>query len=614
MRLRIISLAKRALGKDGSEATDAKVVRRNKALGIGLAAMIAASAVSWAAASRIRSPAEVAARTAPPVASPITVAVEKRLLSSDVVVRGTVRYGAPQNVILPMSAAKKSLGLITTTPVKGRELKEGDVALTTSGRPVFVLQGAQPAYRDMGPGSVGEDVRALEQALVRLGFSPGTPDSVYDGRTAAAVAAWYLKTGHTPFGPTEDQLLLLRTEVTELVSAQSEVLVAEEAVATAQRDLALAQAKGGIARTPAAVPGMPGSDAAARARAEQNRVAAAVRLASKTRGLAQAQEAERAANARLEEARRRQPPPSKEEYAALSRDAREASNRVTMAQEELTAAQDAASAAGVDPNAPPGGLDPATIQQFRVDAATADADIDKARSAVRFAQRRLGLLNSKVARFGSTAAKYGISVPADEVLFFPTLPLRIDDAKLKPGDEAVGPVMTITNSTLIVDAALSRDDAKLVRQGAAVALRAPDLGVDATGTVTHIATTPGTNGVDPQRFYMEVTPNQLATSLLGASVVQTIAVESTEGEVLAVPVSALTVAGDGSTRVQVQGAGGRIRSVTVNPGLSAKGLVAVTPVGGDLVPGDLVVVGQRGGPADAGKTAGGEKPASSDGK
>ena len=33
--------------------------------------------------------------------------------------------------------------------------------------------------------------------------------------------------------------------------------------------------------------------------------------------------------------------------------------------------------------------------------------------------------------------------------------------------------------------------------------------------------------------------------------------------------------------------------VTVEPGLSAKGLVAVTPVGGDLGPGDLVVVGDN---------------------
>jgi hypothetical protein len=84
-------------------------------------------------------------------------------------------------------------------------------------------------------------------------------------------------------------------------------------------------------------------------------------------------------------------------------------------------------------------------------------------------------------------------------------------------------------------------------------------------------------------------------------VVQTIAVESTEGEVLAVPVAAVSAGADGVTRVEVQGRNGELRPVAVTPGLSAKGLVAVTPVGGELAPGDLVVVGQSGGRQQAGK-------------
>ena len=61
---------------------------------------------------------------------------------------------------------------------------------------------------------------------------------------------------------------------------------------------------------------------------------------------------------------------------------------------------------------------------------------------------------------------------------------------------------------------------------------------------------------------------------------------------LAVPVAALSVAADGTSRVQVQAADGATRFVTVTPGLAAKGLVAVTP-DGDLAEGDLVVVGTR---------------------
>jgi len=41
----------------------------------------------------------------------------------------------------------------------------------------------------------------------------------------------------------------------------------------------------------------------------------------------------------------------------------------------------------------------------------------------------------------------------------------------------------------------------------------------------------------------------------------------------------------------VRGSDGTLRSVTVTPGLSAKGFVAITPTSGTLKPGDLVVVG-----------------------
>jgi hypothetical protein len=157
--------------------------------------------------------------------------------------------------------------------------------------------------------------------------------------------------------------------------------------------------------------------------------------------------------------------------------------------------------------------------------------------------------------------------------------------------------MTVTNSRLVIESALTPNDAKLVRPGAPVAIRAPDVGIEASGTVTQVATTAGTNGVDPQRFYLEVTPTDVAPSLVGASVVETITVGSTQGEVLAVPAAALSVSADGGTRLQVQRANGTSQPVRVTPGLAAKGLVAVTPIGDQLGPGDLVVVGREGAPS-----------------
>ena len=64
---------------------------------------------------------------------------------------------------------------------------------------------------------------------------------------------------------------------------------------------------------------------------------------------------------------------------------------------------------------------------------------------------------------------------------------------------------------------------------------------------------------------------------------------------LAVPVAALSVAADGTSRVEVEDAQDKpTRYVTVNPGLAAEGMVAVTSVKGALVDGAQVVVGSKG--------------------
>src|SRR5262247_499631 len=158
---------------------------------LGLACGLALGA--WYAGSRIQSPAEMAARTAPPEPSPILVPVESRVLSSDVVTRGTARFGLPQPISIAPSTVKGSVGLVATVPRPNMEFEEGGVILSISGRPVFILRGTTPTYRDMSPGTSGGDVRQLEEALARLGFDPGPVDGVYDQKTAAAVERMYRK-------------------------------------------------------------------------------------------------------------------------------------------------------------------------------------------------------------------------------------------------------------------------------------------------------------------------------------------------------------------------------------------------------------------------------------
>jgi peptidoglycan hydrolase-like protein with peptidoglycan-binding domain len=525
---------------DGLERTDFERIGRRqtpptprppdprRGLAIVLAAVVAAAALGWIAGRQIQSPAEIAARTAPPAASIITVPVEQRILTADVVVRGSVRHGSPRTVTLPKSPLKVGTAIITNAPITAATLNEGDSALSVSGRPVFMLQGAMPAYRDLGPGATGQDVKQLEEFLARRGLGTGPADGNYDGRTATAVAAWYRASGWTPLGPTDEQLLVLRTIETDWFAAQLEDLAAEETLSTARGTHSTASAD----------------------------------VTHKTNALEAAIDAERVAKIELDEARSASPPASQSQIARLEAAVRQAT---------------------------------AAIGAARVDLQAANAMATQAGSAVKVGERRMGVTSKRdralAGQVGQASAKLGIQVPADEILFFPSFPVRVDEVTAKTGEEPSGPIMTISSSELAIDAALSPNDAKLVRQGASVTIEEPEQGIRVSGTVTQIADAPGTNGVDPQRFFLQVTPKDAPASLVGASVVLNITVNTTEKEVLAVPVAALSVSADGTTRVQVQNRQGERRYVTVTPGLAAKGLVAITPVKGTIKKGDLVVVG-----------------------
>src|SRR5262249_16464363 len=116
------------------------------------------------------------------------------------------------------------------------------------------------------------------------------------------------------------------------------------------------------------------------------------------------------------------------------------------------------------------------------------------------------------------------------------------------------------------------------------------LGVKATGVVETVADTPGTRGVDGFHVYLGVRIDATPVRLEGFSVRLTVPIESTKGTVTAVPVSALSLATDGTSTVQVEN-NGVLEYIAVKPGLSAHGYVEVTPLEGKLSPGRLVVVG-----------------------
>src|SRR4051794_12846874 len=97
---------------------------RRRTVTVGLGGAILLAAVAWIVGGQIRSPAQIAAETAAPDASAITVPVDQRVLSSEVIVRGTVRYGSPQQVVLATSESKQASGtgpadIVTTPPRHG---------------------------------------------------------------------------------------------------------------------------------------------------------------------------------------------------------------------------------------------------------------------------------------------------------------------------------------------------------------------------------------------------------------------------------------------------------------------------------------------------------------
>ena len=549
----------------------------------------------WLAASRIESPADAAARTAPPTPSAILVPVEERVLSSSVVTRGTARYGLPQPISIAPSSLKVNPGLITTLPLPNAQIAEGSALLTASGRPVLVLQGKIPAFRDLVPGISGEDVRQLEEGLARLGFDPGPSDGSYDQRTSAAVASWVQAEGWEPFGPTPDQVAQIRTLEQDLGEAMKVELAAAGAAAAAALSVEAARASAEHDYRVAA------AELAARV-ADRSRL-----VAAPGNGAPLAVESERAKAGYADTAARAEVAATIADRALVVLDPRQTETARAAADAKLELARAAAQMSEMESRL--------AVQAAERDASLATEQLELAEAAVRSARlagelavqaavdgRKVAELDAKLAaeRADRLAAdlelarsRLGVQVPVDEIVFIPVLPVRVEEVTALVGNVASGPVLSVTDNQLAVDAGLPLDAAPLVQAGMPVAIDEQALGIQAKGVVAWVAATPGTNGVDGYHIYFEVRVDETPTPLQGFSLRLTIPIQSTDGAVTVVPLSALSLAADGTSRVQVQ-KGGALEYIVVEPGLSADGFVEVNPVGEKLAPGQLVVVGYQG--------------------
>jgi peptidoglycan hydrolase-like protein with peptidoglycan-binding domain len=165
----------------GAEPQAGEPGRRRRRLVLSAlgATLIAAGAGAWLWAGN------PSGEATPAGAGPVkTATVERGTISATESWDGTLEYGAPVTV---KSSAE---GTITRLVDQGATLQRGDELYRVNERPVILLFGAVPMYRDLAPGDAGIDVKQLETNLAKLGYRGFTVDSAYTASTAEGVRAW----------------------------------------------------------------------------------------------------------------------------------------------------------------------------------------------------------------------------------------------------------------------------------------------------------------------------------------------------------------------------------------------------------------------------------------
>lgn len=149
--------------------------------------VLVAGAAGWWAASATTKPPHVGA----PVTDQVSIEVTDGTVDVEQAYGITVEWPASPLGVNGLT------GTVTTVdvPRAGALVDAGDVLYTVDLAPVVVAAGDVPAFRDMGPGAVGADVRQLQQFLVDRGFLSVPPDGRYAAQTAQAVSAWSASLG-----------------------------------------------------------------------------------------------------------------------------------------------------------------------------------------------------------------------------------------------------------------------------------------------------------------------------------------------------------------------------------------------------------------------------------
>lgn len=94
--------------------------------------------------------------------------VTRQDLSSQTLMPATLGYADSYSVV------NQAQGTLTSSPLVGQVVSQGQVLYRVDGVPVVLLYGATPAYRSLWEGLIGTDVEELNADLVALGYVTST--------------------------------------------------------------------------------------------------------------------------------------------------------------------------------------------------------------------------------------------------------------------------------------------------------------------------------------------------------------------------------------------------------------------------------------------------------
>lgn len=176
--------------------------------GVGVAALIAGYAV-WAPGEDEQPPPPLAVSTAEVTTGSVV---------SETKVAGTVQYAST----VPISSGLA--GVVTELPAPGSTIGTGAVVYRVDTRPVILLSGSVPAWRDFSSDMTdGEDVRQLEQNLRTLGVFSGEPDNRFTWDTTVAIRAWQKSLGVERTGTLERSMILISDQDLRVDAVESRV-------------------------------------------------------------------------------------------------------------------------------------------------------------------------------------------------------------------------------------------------------------------------------------------------------------------------------------------------------------------------------------------------------